>query len=172
MARTIPMPFKRRTREHVIASQSVNHVERFVIDAGHLVIRIGEDYGIDLVMQTFDDQGFAEPGMARLQLKASETLRESQGAFPFDLDVRDFNLWLLDPQPIFLILFDAGKRKAYWVHVQGFFAAAPTRRPRTTAKTIRILVPRRQVVNVRSVRIMREITLQVTGARRGGTGNV
>ncbi len=35
MASKIFGPRKRRTREHVIADQSVNHLERFIIDEGH-----------------------------------------------------------------------------------------------------------------------------------------
>jgi hypothetical protein len=35
MARTTLHPRKRRTRQHVIADQSVNLVERYVIDEGH-----------------------------------------------------------------------------------------------------------------------------------------
>jgi hypothetical protein len=35
MARKIIGPRKQRTRQHVIADQSVNHVERFIIDEGH-----------------------------------------------------------------------------------------------------------------------------------------
>src|SRR5262249_13218176 len=32
-----PTPRKRRTRQHIIAAQSVNYVERFIIDEGHAV---------------------------------------------------------------------------------------------------------------------------------------
>jgi hypothetical protein len=40
----------RRTREHVIASQSVNYLEKFFIDKGHMVDRPAEDYGFDLIV--------------------------------------------------------------------------------------------------------------------------
>jgi len=155
VARTLPFPFKRRTREHVIAAQSVNHVERFVIDAGHVPQRMGEDYGYDLVLQTFDGQGYVEPGFVRLQLKASETWPELSDVFPFDLDVKDYNLWLREPQPVILVLFAASRRKAYWLHVQRFFEENPDRRPRARAKTIRVHVPRRQIVNLRAIGLIR-----------------
>ena len=38
---------KRRTREHVIADLSVNHLERVVLRAGHTVERFRHDYGFD-----------------------------------------------------------------------------------------------------------------------------
>jgi hypothetical protein len=53
---------KRRTREHIIADQSVNHVERFVIDEGHTVQRQEHDYGYDLNVITYDSDGYVEPG--------------------------------------------------------------------------------------------------------------
>ena len=74
MARTIGGPRKQRTRQHVIADQCVNHVERFIIDEGHTAQRVEKDYGYDLFLFTFDEQGYAEPGLVYLQLKAAETL--------------------------------------------------------------------------------------------------
>ena len=62
MARKLFGPFKRRTRQHVIADQSVNHAERFIIDEGHTAQRLEKDYGYDLALFTYDDQGYAEPG--------------------------------------------------------------------------------------------------------------
>ena len=41
-------PHKRRTREHVIADQSINYVERRILDEGHVALRTVADYGIDL----------------------------------------------------------------------------------------------------------------------------
>jgi hypothetical protein len=146
-----PGPRKQRTRQHVIADQSVNHVERFILDEGHTAQRLGADYGYDLVMQTFDGQGYVEPGLVFFQLKASESLARSGNDFAFDLDVRDYNLWKVERSPVILVLFDAGGRRAYWVHVQGYFADHPFRQPRKGAKTIRLLVPRGQVVGRRAV---------------------
>ncbi len=60
MARKIIGPRKRRTREHVIADQSVNHVERYVIDEGHVAQRIERDYGYDMYLFTFDKEGYVE----------------------------------------------------------------------------------------------------------------
>src|SRR5438309_953040 len=50
-------PRKRRTREHVIADLSVNHVERFVLRCGWTVQRTTHDYGIDLSMETYNAAG-------------------------------------------------------------------------------------------------------------------
>jgi hypothetical protein len=50
-------PRPRRTREHVIASQSFNYIEKFVIDKGHTADRRSDDYGYDLFVNTYDENG-------------------------------------------------------------------------------------------------------------------
>jgi hypothetical protein len=107
VARPRPAPRKQRTRQQVIADQSVNYVERFIIDEGHTTHRLETDYGYDLLLFTYDEYGYVEPGLAFLQLKAAETLKESGGAYVFDMDVRDYHLWIRESYPVFLVLFDA-----------------------------------------------------------------
>src|SRR5271169_2635449 len=106
MARQMFGPRKQRTRQHVIADQSVNHVERFIIDEGHTAQGLEKDYGYDLLLFTFDERGYAEPGLVSLQLKASETLAQSGTDYVFDLDIRDYNLWMMERMPVFLVLFE------------------------------------------------------------------
>jgi hypothetical protein len=156
MARQMFGPRKQRTRQHVIADQSVNHVERFIIEAGHTAQRLEKDYGYDLILVTYDEQGYAEPGLVWLQLKAAETLRAARSGYVFDLDIRDYNLWMLEEMPVILILFDASRRRAFWCDVQRYFHAAPTRQPRKGAKTVRLRVPRRQVVTRQAITKWRE----------------
>lgn len=64
MSRKKPVPRKkRRTREHVIADLSANHVERHALLCGYSVERCLHDYGIDLVITTYDTQGNVENGV-------------------------------------------------------------------------------------------------------------
>jgi hypothetical protein len=141
----------------VIADQSVNHVERFVLDEGHTVQRQEHDYGYDLHLITYDGRGYVEPGTNYLQVKAAESLRESGPDYVFDLDVRDYNLWMMEFLPVILVLFDASRRRAYWLHVQPYFRGAASRRPKPGARTVRVRVPKRQVLGRRAVARMREI---------------
>ena len=46
------MQRKTRTREHVIASQSVAHVEKHIAAAGYTAERFLNDYGYDLSLYT------------------------------------------------------------------------------------------------------------------------
>src|SRR6267378_4239654 len=143
MAIKIFRPRKQRTREHVIADQSVNHVERFIIDVGHTAQRIEKDYGYDLLLFTYDEQGYSEPDFLSLQLKAAESLTAVDSDYVFDLDIRDYNLWMLETMPVILILFDASRGRAYWLAVKNYFREDAARQPKKGAKTARVRVPKR-----------------------------
>jgi hypothetical protein len=127
------------------------------VDEGHTVQRVEKDYGYDLILLTYDDQGYVEPGLVWLQLKAAETLQGFGSDYVFDLDIRDYNLWLLEEMPVILVLFEASRRRAYWIHVQGYFRDDPTRRPKKGAKTIRVRIPNHQLVRRGAIRRMREL---------------
>jgi hypothetical protein len=150
-------PGKRRTRQHVIADLSVHHVEGFVLDAGYTVQRLGPDYGYDLMLFTFDADGYAEPGVVLVQLKAAETLQAVGADYVFDLDIRDYNLWTREQFPVILILFDATRRRAYWLAVQEYFRGDARRRPKKGTKTVRVRVPAQQAVNRRAIATMRRL---------------
>lgn len=163
-----PAPRKQRTRQHVIAAQSANYVERFILDEGHTAERLGSDYGYDLVLFTYDSAGYAEEGSIYIQLKASETLTRSGDGFVFDLDIRDYALWTREPMPVILILFDASRRRAYWLYVQRYFAEDTSRQPRPKARTVRVRIPQRQVVSRMAIRKMRKYKQEVLDQLEGG----
>jgi len=168
MAKKIFGPRKQRTRQHVIADQSVNHVERFIIDEGHTAQRMEKDYGYDLLLFTYDEQGYSEPDFLSLQLKAAESLQAVGLDCVFDVDIRDYNLWMLERMPVILILFEASRRRAFWLSVQNYFGEDAGRRPKKGAKTVRVRVPRRQVVNRRAVAKMRELKWEARRRVVGG----
>lgn len=157
MVRQIPTPRKRRTRQHVIADQSVNYVERFIIDEGHTAQRTERDYGYDLLLFTYDGDGFVEPGFVGMQLKAAESLQKVGGEFVYDLDIRDYNLWMWERQPVVLILYDASRRRAYWLAIQRYFREDENRRPKKRAKTVRVRIPAGQPVTWNAVAKWRDL---------------
>ena len=42
---------------------------------------------------------------------------------------------------MFLVLYDAGARKAFWLYVQEYFGAEPSRLPKRGAKSVTVRVP-------------------------------
>ena len=69
------MKRKRRTREHIIADLAVNHVERAVLRCGYTVERHWHDYGFDLLLYTYNNNGEYENGDVRIQVKATDHLK-------------------------------------------------------------------------------------------------
>jgi hypothetical protein len=167
MAAPMFAPRKQRTRQHVIADQSISHVERIVLDAGHTAQRLTPDYGYDLVLFTYNQQGYLEPGSIYVQIKAGETLEAVGADYAFDLDIRDYNLWMLEEMPVILILFAASRRRAYWLWVQNYFSKDTARQPRKRAKSVRVRVPRRQSVTRRAVGRWRNFKQQALQRAKG-----
>jgi Domain of unknown function (DUF4365) len=155
----------------VIADQSVNHVERIVIDEGHTARRTQHDYGYDLDVVTYDPDGYVEPGLFYIQIKASEQLKESGTNYVFDLDIRDYNLWMNELMPVVLILYDVSRRRAYWLDVQNYFRRDFGRRPRKNAKTVRVSVGKRQAFNGRAVATLREIVRRTLDLLKGAANH-
>ncbi|HZV03737.1 MAG TPA: DUF4365 domain-containing protein [Gemmataceae bacterium] len=167
MAAQMFTPRKQRTRQHVIADLSINYVERIVLEAGHTAQRLTPDYGYDLVLFTYDELAFIEPGFVYVQVKASEILEASDSDYVFDLDIRDYNLWLLEEMPVILILFDASRRRAYWLFIQKYFSKDASRQPRQGAKTVRVHVPKRKPVTPKGVAAWRDFKRQALQRAKG-----
>ena len=117
---------KRRTRAHVIADLSANHVERHVLLAGYTVEHIHKDYGYGMTMSTYDPNGQIENGQVLIQLKATDHLRTTARgrAAACRVDVADLATWRHEWVPVILILYDASIDRAHWLCVQKHFGAA------------------------------------------------
>jgi hypothetical protein len=120
-----PLRGKIRTREHVIADLAVNHVERQVLLGDGTVERVVSDYGVDLILFTYTSAGEIESSNIFLQAKATEKVawpRKGKGA-SFRLERSHLVGWLRQLLPVILIVYDATEDRAYWLHLQGYFAA-------------------------------------------------
>jgi hypothetical protein len=167
MATQMFVPRKQRTRQHVIADLSINYVERIILEAGHTVLRVTPDYGYDLVLFTYDEMGFIEPGFAYVQVKAAESLEGSDVDYVFDLDIRDYNLWRFEKMPVILILFAASSRRGYWLWFQNYFSKDAVRQRRKGAKSVRVRVPQRQPVTRKAVAVWRDVKQQALQRTKG-----
>jgi hypothetical protein len=68
--------------------------------------------------------------------------------------------------PVILILYDASRRCAYWLHTQGYFAADARRKPKKGAKTVRVRIDKHQALNRRAIRMMRNAKQEVLNRLR------
>jgi hypothetical protein len=151
-------PVPRRTREHVIASQSRNYVEKFFIDRGHTLDRPSEDYGTDLLANTFGSDGYQENGYIRIQLKASDKMSfASDGSYiSFSVEIKHYHSWTQEPMPVFLILYDAQAATAYWLYFQEYFSSGKGKKPGKKAKSVTIRIPTKNRLTAETVDYMRE----------------
>lgn len=119
----VPSRRKRRTREHILADSSANHVERHVLQCGFAVERVIHDYGIDLILFTYDEDGECEPGNVFLQLKATDRLKLVANGLHIAvrIDRADLVNWLEQTMPVILIIYDGKTDRAYWLYVQADF---------------------------------------------------
>lgn len=140
------MPKKRRTRQHIIADLSVNHVERLIFRCGYSVEKIFYDYGTDLIISTYDTNGEIENGLIYVQVKASDRLQplKSGSQFAVTVKISDLDLWLQELMPYILILYDAEQDIAYWIYLQ----AEVSRIQRSATRRTSILyVEKRNILN-------------------------
>jgi hypothetical protein len=86
-----------------------------------------------------------------------ESLNKIGSNYVFDLDIRDYNLWMREEAPVILILFDATMRRAYWLPIQQYFEVDRSRQPRKDTKTVRVRVSMRQRVNQQAIAKLREL---------------
>ena len=147
---------KKRTREHIIADLSVNHVERQFLLAGHTAQRVIFDYGYDLFVQTFDANGELEKGYLLIQVKATEAARRVAGSemVAVTIDRRDVESWLQDVSPVALILYDAASETAYFLLIeQGIFSSKVAQ---GAGATITLRIPASNLLNYVSVKTLHD----------------
>ncbi len=145
---------KRRTREHVIADLSVNHVERLVLRCGWTVERSRYDYGIDLDMHTYNSRGEVENGSVLFQLKATAVLKRSADGtvIPVRLEWRDLLFWANEGEPVILIIYDAKEDKPYWLYVQDYFRRVEWTVRAGTATTVTVHIPADNILDEAAIR--------------------
>jgi len=67
---------------------------------------------------------------------------------------------MMEKTPVILVLYGARRRRAYWLAVQRYFREEAARQPKKGAKTVRVRIPRRQVMNRRAIARIRELKPQ------------
>ena len=148
------MPKKKRPREHIIADLAVNYVERFVFLCGYSVEKVEYDYGYDLIIFTYDSQGEIENGQIYLQLKARNSLRitKDKSAIAFSIHRSDLELWLLEPMPCMLIVYDAQMEQAYWLYLQAYFEKITDFNLSEMGETMTVYIPTKNILNQEAIR--------------------
>jgi hypothetical protein len=161
---------KRRTRQHIIADLSANYVERYALLCGFSVERVEKDYGYDLILFTFDNNGELENGQVYIQVKATEQVKRLKRTptISFPLEKANLESWLPEPMPVILALYDAAEDKAYWLYLQAYFES--NRPDARGKKTQSVRIDEGNLVDTQSVNLWRrykaDVLVQLDGVIR------
>lgn len=81
------------------------------------------DYGIDLSLYTYSENGEVEDELINIQLKATDNLSVLQDGetIAFPVETADLDYWLAGIYPLILVIYDAQTDTAYWLYVQASF---------------------------------------------------
>ena len=121
---------------------------------GHTVEQWLRDYGIDLVLVTFNANGEVEVGELQLQLKATDHLKlvSSGTMIAQRLERSDVVFWVKKPLPVILVVYDAAADVAYWLYVQAYFAGRARAKLRGASATMTVHIPRSNVLDQAAIR--------------------
>jgi hypothetical protein len=140
---------KCRTREHVLADLSANYVEKQGLLCGFAVNRVRLDYGIDLMVQTFNRRGEVENGWIPFQLKGTDRVKRVEGGRTVScrLERADLRHRLNEWEPVILALYDARADVAYWLFVREYFAGLARFDINRAAERVSVSIPRSNVLD-------------------------
>ena len=101
------------------------------------------DYGVDLILYTYDRNGEIENGGIPVQLKATDRIRHSkrQKVMRHSVSRSDLKHWLKEPLPVILVLYDARKDVAYWQYVQAYFESRQGRTVTVAQRSVTVHLP-------------------------------
>jgi len=89
---------------------------------GYSLEQIIHDYGLDLILFTYNSSGELEDGNILLQVKATEQTRRVHGGQAIHSRVlrSDVQGWIRKVMPVIMIVYDVSVDRAYWLYVQLF----------------------------------------------------
>jgi len=112
------------------------------------------DYGIDLVMTTFNVQGLIENGLIQFQVKASDSPKvlTKHKAIADQLEWRDVVYWLNEQMPVVLVVYDAQQERAWWLYLQQELRIVTKDRSRLRIGRLTVHVPLKNEVSTEAIR--------------------
>lgn len=127
---------------------------------GHWLDAPRNDYGIDATMFHHNERGEVESGEVRFQIKATNRLVCSRNGrwISQRAMVRDLRYWYFEPYPVILVVYDAKRNRAYWLHVQEYLDRHPSHME-TMADSVTLRVPMHNKLNLHAVDRFRKLSL-------------
>jgi hypothetical protein len=168
MARRSRTERKRRTREHVLADLSANYVEKQALLCGYTAERVRLDYGIDMVVQTFNARGEVENSRLLFQLKATDRIRIVKGlnAVSCRIEKADLAHWLEEPFPVVLVLYEAKRDAGYWLYIQNHFGNLAEFDLARCSNRVNVAISRSNVLDRKAMKRLARVKNEAAGSYR------
>ena len=147
---------------------SLNHLEYKVLRRGHYLRRLLErDKGTDARMEHYDERRIIDNGEVRFQLKATRRLKTIRNGtmIPCRVEVRHLHHWSLDLYPFVLVVYDAARQRAYWLHVQPYVAENP-QLAKSGSVTVTVHVPKKNKLTLNAIDHFRRLSLEAVRRKR------
>ena len=140
-----------------------------MLRCGYTLERTVHDYGVDLLLYTYDANGEYENDAISIQMKATDSLAvlQDQETISLSIACADLERWLEETLPIILILYDAQADVAYWMYVQAYFAGQSDFRLSDLGETTTVYLKRSNIVNEEVIRKLAEFKANVRRQIRG-----
>ena len=102
-------------------------------------------------------------------MKATDHLRvrDDQPTITFPVRRVDLELWLREPLPCILIVYDARADVAYWLYLQAYFAQLASFSLAEAGETVTVQLPRTNVVDEAAIRRFAQYRDNVLAQMRG-----
>jgi hypothetical protein len=142
--------------EHVLADLSANYVEKQALLCGFAAERVRLNYGIDLIVQTFNRRGEVEGSRILFQLKATDRIKVLAGgsAVSCRTERADLAHWLEEPLLVVLVLYDAKADVGYWILVRHYFAGLEGFDLARCGERVSVSIPQGNVLDRKAMRYL------------------
>jgi hypothetical protein len=123
-------------------------------------------------MFTYSQSGEIESGQVLLQVKASDRLRllRDQQTIALAVNREDLKLWIREPDPVILVVYDGGSERAYWEYVQARFEEQRTVELYRGQGHVTVHIPTTNRLNRQAIRTFArfrdQVQAQITGRIR------
>ena len=119
----------------------------------------------------FAQSGEIENGEVRFQLKATKCLKvvRKGTVISFPINSGDLHFWSLEIYPFILVVFDAGKDHAFWLHVQEYVAQNPDRID-PEKDTVNVHIPINNKLTTKSIDHFRQLSIETVKSLRSQGG--
>ncbi len=106
----------------------------------------------------FSPDGSVENGEVRFQMKATDDLKTSRGMIRCRVRTADVYYWYWEDSPFVLVVYDANKDRAFWLHLRPYVDDHPGLLE-SDQYTITMRIPITNKATLRAVDQWRELSL-------------